>query len=119
MKLVPATLRGPAALDLGGVRFALPAALAARAAGVARLTFGMRSENLGLQRQADDSAALDAQVLLLAPLGAETLARFGVGAAEQVARCPASFPDTPDSRRTLHLQPGQMHLFNTDSGLAL
>ncbi len=119
MNLVPATLSGPGALDLGGVRFALPAALAARAAGVARLTFGVRPENLGLQRQADDSAALDAQVLLLEPLGAETLVRFAVGAAELVARCPASFRDAPGSRRTLHLQPGQMHLFNTDSGLAL
>ena len=119
MNLVPATLAAGGAIDLGGVRFALPAALAARAAGVARLTFGVRPENLGLQRQADDSAALDAQVLLLEPLGAETLVRFGVGAAELVARCPASFRDSPGSRRTLHLQPGQMHLFNTDSGLAL
>jgi multiple sugar transport system ATP-binding protein len=58
-------------------------------------------------------------VLLLEPLGAETLVTFQVGAAELVARCPASFHDKPGTRRALYLAPQHMHLFNADSGAAL
>ena len=119
MNLVPATLMKPDTLDLGGVRLGLPTALAARAAGVAALKFGVRPENLSLQRLSDDSAALEAEVQLLEPLGAETLVNFRVGACELTARCPASFRDSAGSRRTLYLQPGHMHLFDAGSGLAL
>ena len=110
---------GAGVADLGGVRFALPADLAARCANVPKLKFGVRPENLTLAPVADGSAALDAEVLLLEPLGAETLVIFRVGAAELVARCPASFKDAPGTRRTLYMQPGHMHLFNADSGATL
>jgi multiple sugar transport system ATP-binding protein len=118
MNLVDCTVVQGAA-DFGGVRFGLPADLAARSAGVPRLKFGVRPENLTLAATGDGSAALDAEVLMLEPLGAETLVTFRAGNAELVARCPASFHDRPGSRRTLHLQPGHMHLFNADSGAAL
>ncbi len=110
-------------VDLGGVRFALPTDLAKRATGVAKLTFGVRPENLTLSAQAAGSAELAAEVLLREPLGAETLVTFrigaGDGAVEVVARCPASFHDAPGTRRTLHLQPSHMHLFNADGGAAI
>ena len=106
-------------VDFGGARFALPSELASRAAGLSKLKFGVRPENLALASTGNGSAALDAEVLLLEPLGAETLVTFRAGNAELVARCPASFHDRPGSRRTLHLQPGHMHLFNADSGAAL
>jgi len=118
MNLVDCTVAQGAA-DLGGARFALPAGLAARAAAVPRLRFGVRPENLTLAATGDGSAELAAEVLLLEPLGAETLVTFRVGAVELVARCPASFRDAPGSRRTLHLQPAHMHLFDADSGAAL
>ncbi len=105
-------------IDLGGVRMALPAALKPKVNG-GTLRFGVRPENLTLARASDDSAALEAEVLLLEPLGAETLVTFRVGAAELVARCPASFRDAPGSRRTLHLQPQHLHLFDAASGAAL
>ncbi len=131
MNLVPASLSG-GAIDLGGVRFALPAALVQRAKGAARLTFGVRPENLTLHADRGNpdtagaangsggaAAALDAEVLLTEPLGAETLVIFKVGASELVARCPASFRDAPGTRRTLHLQPAHMHLFDAENGAAL
>ncbi len=109
--------------DLGGVGFALPPGLAQRCQGVARLKFGVRPENLTLSATAaatgDASATLDAEVLLLEPLGAETLVIFRAGTAELVARCPASFHDAPGTRRTLHLQASHMHLFDADSGQAI
>ncbi len=118
MNLVDCTV-AQASVDVGGARFALPTGLATRAAGVPKLKFGVRPENLTLMATAEGSATLEAEVLWLEPLGAETLVTFRAGNAELVARCPASFHDRPGSRRTLHLQPGHMHLFNADSGAAL
>ena len=102
MNLVDCTLT-QGAIDFGGVRFALPADLASRAAGLALLKFDGWPENLTLTPTGDHSATLDAEVLLLKPLGAETLVSFRAGNAELLARCPASFCDRPGSRRTQHL----------------
>jgi multiple sugar transport system ATP-binding protein len=119
MNLVEATLAAPGTLDLGGVRFGLPAALAARAAGVPSLKFGVRPENLKLVPESADEARLDAEVVLLEPLGAETLVTFKVGATELIARCPASFREAPGTPCSLHIQTGHMHLFDAGTGLAL
>ncbi len=119
MNLVPAT-RVEQQVDLGeGLRFALPADLARRAGGAAKLVFGVRPENLSLASTGQGSVSLPAEVVLLEPLGAETLVRFKIGASELVARCPAQFGDAPGSRCQLHLQPVHMHLFDADTGAAL
>jgi multiple sugar transport system ATP-binding protein len=60
-----------------------------------------------------------AEVSLLEPLGAETLATLKVGAAEMVARCPASFREPPGTRLSVHLNPRHMHLFDAASGNAI
>ena len=121
MNLVRATLAGPGQLDLGeGAQLPLPTALAQRAAAAgSTLTFGVRPENLSLAPQGDGSASLSAEVLLLEPLGAETLVTFKVGGAELVARCPAAFKEPVGSRRALHLLPQHLHLFDAASGAAL
>jgi multiple sugar transport system ATP-binding protein len=106
-------------VDLGVARFGLPAALTPKINGSPALRFGVRPENLTLAPTGVGSAALDAEVVLLEPLGAETLVTFRVGAAELVARCPAAFRDAPGTRRTLHLQPQHMHLFDAATGAAL
>jgi multiple sugar transport system ATP-binding protein len=106
-------------VDLGGARFALPTELATRAFGKSKLKFGVRPENLTITRQSDDSAALDAEVLLLEPLGSETLVTFRVGAVELIGCCPASFREASGTRRTLYVQPGHMHLFDAEGGAAL
>jgi multiple sugar transport system ATP-binding protein len=118
MNLVDCTLQQREA-DLGGARFPLPFELATRAFGKPKLKFGVRPENLSIVRQSDDSASIDAEVLLLEPLGAATLVTFRVGAAELIAVCPASFHDAPGSRRTLYVQPRHMHLFDAEGGAAL
>jgi multiple sugar transport system ATP-binding protein len=118
MNLVNCTLQQREA-DLGGVRFPLPIDLATRAFGKPKLKFGVRPENLTITRQSDDSAALDAEVLLLEPLGSETLVTFRVGTTELIACCPASFREASGTRRTLYVQPGHMHLFDAEGGAAL
>jgi multiple sugar transport system ATP-binding protein len=107
------------AIDVGGVRFGLPPALAGRVDGATHVRFGVRPENLTLAPTGHDSASLDAEVVLLEPLGAETLVTFRVGTQELVARCPATFRDAPGARRTLHVLPQHMHLFDADGGSAL
>jgi multiple sugar transport system ATP-binding protein len=103
---------------LGDVAVALPAALAARAAAVAEPTLGVRPENLSLTAQ-DGAQALPAEVVLLEPLGAETLVTLRVGSAELVARASATFRERPGTRLSVHVMPEHLHLFDTASGNAL
>ena len=123
MNLVDCTLAGGRADLGGGAQIVVPAELAARASALsgsgAKIKFGVRPENLTLSAQADDDFALPAEVTLLEPLGAETLATFKVGAAEMIARCPASFRETPGTRLSVHLNPRHMRLFDAATGAAI
>jgi multiple sugar transport system ATP-binding protein len=105
--------------DLVGLRVPLPATLAERARHAPALTFGVRPENVRLAPARPTDVAVQAQVQLLEPLGAETLVTFKLGQAELVARCPAAFKDKPGSTVTVHLSPHEMHLFDRASGVAL
>ena len=119
MNLVDCTLTGGSA-DLGaGTQIIVPQALATRAQGTATVKLGVRPENITLTRQAADDIALPAEVSLLEPLGAETLATLKVGVSEMIARCPASFRDAPGSRLSVHLNPRHLRLFDANSGAAI
>jgi len=119
MNLVDCTLAGGRA-DLGaGTQIVVPPELAARANGAAKLKFGIRPENITLARQSESDLEVPAEVSLLEPLGAETLATLKIGAAEMVARCPASFREAPGTRLAVHLNPRHMHLFDVASGSAI
>jgi multiple sugar transport system ATP-binding protein len=106
------------AADLGGVRVPLPPSLVAAGARSAALKLGVRPENLRLS-PADGDLALPAEVRLLEPLGAEVLVTIGIGNAEMVARCPATFREPPGTRMMLHVAPAHLHLFDAASGAAL
>jgi multiple sugar transport system ATP-binding protein len=120
MNLVDCTLADGRA-DLGaGAQIVVPAELAQRAANsAAGLKFGIRPENLTLAAQSADDVALQAEVALLEPLGAETLATLKIGASEMVARCPAAFKDAPGSRLPVHLNPRHIRLFDAATGAAI
>jgi multiple sugar transport system ATP-binding protein len=119
MNLVDCTLSGVRA-DLGaGTQIVVPQALASRANGTTKLKFGVRPENLTLAAHDSDDITLPAEVALLEPLGAETLATLKVGASEMIARCPASFREAPGTRLSVHLNPRHMRLFDAASGVAL
>ena len=116
-------------VDLGeGTRLRLPAELASRAqsAGGSQFgacKFGIRPENIALATTQgathDDAQRVPAQVALLEPLGAETLVTLKIGAAEMVARAPASFRDKPGTAIDVFLSPQHLHLFDAASGAAL
>jgi multiple sugar transport system ATP-binding protein len=118
MNLADCTVRDGAA-DVGGALIRVPAELAAHARRAAKLKFGVRPENIGLQPQGGDDVRVDARVALLEPLGAETLVTLSVGAAEMVARFPASFREAAGTPITVHLPPQHLHLFDAESGQAL
>jgi multiple sugar transport system ATP-binding protein len=117
MNLTPCQLQGAQA-DLGGALLDLPPELAQRAGGNTQLSFGIRPENISLQPEAH-SSAVSAEVVLTEPLGAETLVTFKVGQAELVARCAASFAQTPGTRMPIYLSKPHMHLFYQESGIAV
>jgi multiple sugar transport system ATP-binding protein len=119
MNLVDCTLQGVQA-DLGaGTQIVVPAGLAARAHATSQLKFGIRPENLTLAATSSEDIAVAAEVALLEPLGAETLATLKIGGAEMIARCPASFREAPGTRLAVHLNPRHMHLFDAASGRAI
>ncbi len=122
MNLVDCTIAQGQA-DLGaGATVTLPAALAARAvqkAGGGRLKFGIRPENISLASRDASDVQAQAEVVLLEPLGAETLVTLKMGNSEMVARCPASFKQAPGTRLPVHLNPSHMRLFDAASGAAL
>ena len=110
---------GAGDIDLGGVKVRLPGDLAGRLNGSTALKFGVRPENLRLVAEGPDDIVMPAEVALLEPLGAETLVTLKIGATEMVARCSASFRESPGSRLNIHLNPRHVHLFDAVSGAAL
>jgi multiple sugar transport system ATP-binding protein len=117
MNLVPCTVANNQ-VDLGGSRLAVPAALARTINGVGQLTFGIRPENISLAPM-EGSVQAPATVVLTEPLGAETLVTFKVGNCELVARCAASFHQTPGTALPVYLAQEHMHFFDAVRGVAL
>ncbi len=106
--------------DLDGLRVPLPYDLAHRATRHPKLKFGVRPENLRLASAGPQDIALPAEVVLLEPLGAETLVTLRLGRlCEMVARCPASFRQAPGTLLTLHIAAGHLHLFDATTGAAI
>jgi multiple sugar transport system ATP-binding protein len=97
------------------LKVALPAGLDGLGA---RCMLGIRPENLRLAGQVED-IALPATVVLLEPLGAETLALLQLGSVEMTARLPAQFRQAPGTAVTLYVNPSHWHVFDPASGQAL
>lgn len=103
--------------DLGeGVRLALPPGLSGFSG---KLTLGIRPENLTLEERGPGGISAPARLTLVEPLGSETLITVRMGAAELIARVGAGFNGVLDAPLTLHLQPGDLHLFDPADGRAL
>jgi multiple sugar transport system ATP-binding protein len=81
--------------------------------------FGIRPEDISLEAYASDDAELAVKVVVVEPLGAETLVTFQCGAGELVARLPPATKLTPGEQVTLCLNMDKMHLFDTEDGSAI
>ena len=116
MNLSDCTLRGGSA-DLGGAVVPLPAPLAG--ANVASCKLGVRPENIALAPVGTDDIRIPAEVMLLEPLGSETLVTLKVGNAEWIARCAASFKESPGHKLDVFVPPAALRLFDSASGQAV
>ncbi len=105
--------------DLGGVRLPLPANLGGTQPAGTKWTVGLRPESIGLQAASADALRVPAQVLLLEPLGSETLVTLKIGQAEWVARWPASFKAAPGHSLDVFFPPSALRLFEADTGQAV
>ena len=106
-------------LQLGDQLLAIPPERLAAADTRNLLTIGLRPENCRIHRHSQEDQQLQAQLVLLEPLGAETLATFSVQGQEITARLAADFRLPLGSQCPLYFDPVQLHMFDPDSGLAL
>jgi len=105
-------------VQLGPQSVALPAALRALAKPGQAVHLGVRPEHILLQPQAD-TLSVASEVVIIEPLGAETLVTVRLGDGEAVARCGADFRAAPGTPITVYLQSAQLHLFDQATGLNL
>jgi ABC-type sugar transport system ATPase subunit len=88
------------------------------------LTFGVRPEHVsaGVSDGAD-SAAMSAQVMLVEPLGSDTLGLIRLGEGADAGEITGRFPPEAGLRvgqaLTVSLAPGRFHLFDPDTGLSI
>ena len=101
----------------GGVTLIVPEAmrsLAGKASGKP-VTFGIRPEHLSV----GGPVAQDARVVLIEPLGSETLALIRLGAVELTGRFPPDLGLKPGQDVPISLAMSKFHLFDRDTGLAV
>ena len=118
MNLVDAQVLPDSILALGDVRFEVLPELHQRCVGHSQIVFGIRPEHVHLA-PAEGRVEVPAELVLLEPLGSETLATLRVGQAELIARCPADFQLAPGSRFSAYLDRSHMHAFEPQSGVSL
>jgi ABC-type sugar transport system ATPase subunit len=101
----------------GNVRLPVPTAISsvvARSAG-RKATFGIRPEHLSLTGE----TRVPANVVLIEPLGAETLALLRIGEVEMTGRFPPDAGLTAGMNIEIGLAMNRMHLFDADGGEAI
>jgi ABC-type sugar transport system ATPase subunit len=98
------------------VRLPLPSGLVKAAASASSLKIGVRPENVSLTALNATDIRLPAAVMLLEPLGSETLVTMKIGNTKWITRCAASFKEKPGHRLELFVPPDALRLFDAASG---
>ncbi len=117
-----ALVEGKACVALGNSaqRLVLPAqqayyqTLAGRA-----VTFGIRPEDIGIDAANSNDVRLDAKVVVLEPLGAETLVTLACEGGELIARLPPNLPFAAGQQTSVWVNMDKCHLFDQDTHLVL
>jgi multiple sugar transport system ATP-binding protein len=124
MSVVPATVSSDGSrIDLAdGTSLPVPQAhrAAARAAQGRPIELGLRPEHVrpGEAREPDD-VAIDADVEVVEPLGSETLTWLAIGGKSMTGRFPPELGAKPGERVRVTLSMARMHLFDTETGVAI
>jgi multiple sugar transport system ATP-binding protein len=109
------------ALGEGGSPLAVPAARreSVRASVGRAIRFGIRPEDVRLERVGETDCAIDARVVVIEPLGAETLITLACAGGELVARVPPLTGLVPEQPVRAWVDMGKFHAFDPESGNAL
>ncbi len=83
------------------------------------IEFGLRPENIALEKIQPSDAALQVKVVVVEPLGAETLVTVQCEGGELVARLPANVRLRAGEATTLWLDMQKLHVFDRTTGAAL
>jgi multiple sugar transport system ATP-binding protein len=103
------------ALDVPGSRIPHCAPYAGRS-----LTFGLRPEHIGIAPFEGASAAVPARVMLVEPLGSDTLGLVKLGeGGELTGRFAPEARISPGQQLTVQLATNRFHLFDPDTGAAI
>ena len=105
---------GQASLPLSGPALAHTQSMHGR-----EVEFGIRPEDIALESTGANDATMEVRVVVIEPLGAETLVTFQCEGGELIARLPASVRFAPGDLVTIHLNMDKFHLFDPATGLAL
>ena len=106
-------------IQLDGQVLAIPASRLQALSAVQHLKMGLRPEKCRVTRDSAQDIQLHTELVLLEPLGAETLATFKIGEQELTARLPPDFHLQPGAPCNLYFHPEHLQFFDADSGLSL
>jgi multiple sugar transport system ATP-binding protein len=122
LPVVPEGAGASACVRLGEASLPLPAALAGKLSQspAKALELGIRPEDIWLENAAHTNrAALKVAVVVVEPLGAETLVTLQCATGEMVARMPPNVRFAPGTEITVYFDLDKLHLFDPASGMAL
>jgi multiple sugar transport system ATP-binding protein len=83
------------------------------------VTFGIRPEDIRLEKAGPNDVRLDARVVVIEPLGAESLVTLACEGGELIARLPPSLPFTTGESTGVWINMDKFHLFDEVSGNVL
>lgn len=81
--------------------------------------FGIRPEDISIEPLGPHDAQLEATVVVVEPLGAETLVTFQCEGGEMIGRLPPNVRLAPKDRTTVRINMDKFHLFEPQSGKVL
>jgi multiple sugar transport system ATP-binding protein len=123
MNLLPATVEtadGKPVLVSGSLRLQAPDVMATTLKPAQRVTIGVRPSDVGLVNGDTSGNGYDAAIEVVEYLGTEALLNLKVGGQEMVAQIPAlARPDHRQKNVRIFFDPGKLHIFDTQSGLAI
>jgi multiple sugar transport system ATP-binding protein len=83
------------------------------------VTFGIRPEDIRLEKTGQNDVRLDARVVVIEPLGAETLVTLACEGGELIARLPPNLPFAAGQSTGVWINMDKFHLFDSASGSVL
>jgi multiple sugar transport system ATP-binding protein len=90
-----------------------------RALAGSAIRFGIRPEDVRLERAAETDQALETRVVVVEPLGAETLLTLACPGGELVARVPPQPGLAPDRNMRAWIDMARFHAFDPQTGNAV